>query len=192
MSHASRHSIAAVAAFCCAVLASAQGVQVTLPPGVKGSKEPPPTVAGPAVPGSVDKLAWMAGCWQGTSDVDGSNVHELWLAPAAGNMLGVSQTVRNEKTVGWEASRLYNEGDTVKAWLRPGARREFTMAMERFEDELVSFALTEGDTTTRLIYHRRNANELGVSFRLIRGEDRRGIDFSFKRIECSTLMSAAK
>ena len=46
---------------------------------------------GAAVPGSIDKLAWMAGCWQGTSDVDGSNVRELWLAPAAGTMMGVSQ-----------------------------------------------------------------------------------------------------
>ncbi len=192
MSFTLRHSLAAALAVCSAALAAAQGVQITLPPGVTGSKEPPPTVAGAAVPGSIDKLGWMAGCWQGTSDVDGSNVRELWLAPAAGTMMGVSQTLLREKSVGWEAMRLYDEGNTVKAWLRPGARREFTMAMEKFEDGFVSFAVTEGDTTTRLIYHRRNGNEIGASFRLIRGEDRRGVDFSFKRIECSTLMGGAK
>ena len=105
----------------------------------------------------------MAGCWQGTSDVDGSNVRELWLAPAAGTMMGVSQTLLREKSVGWEAMRLYDEGNTVKAWLRPapGVNSRWQW---KVRDGFVSFAVTEGDTTTRLIYHRRNGNELAPRF----------------------------
>ena len=55
-----------------------------------------------------------------------------------------------------------------------------------------SFAVTEGDTTTRLIYHRRNGNEIMRLVSPDSGEDRRGVDFSFKRIECPTLMGGAK
>ena len=96
-------------------------VQITLPPGVKGSKEPPPTVMGPAVPGSIDKLAGWQAAGRGTSDVDGSSVQRA----AAG-------------TRGWQHAWAYRGGPpqpkspsageaapmsegTVKARLRPGA-----------------------------------------------------------------------
>ncbi|MBL8311782.1 MAG: hypothetical protein JNL19_15275 [Burkholderiales bacterium] len=145
----------------------------------------PPTTAGKAVPGSVDKLSWLTGCWLAVSDVGLGDSREVWLAPIAGTMLGMGQTIRADRTLGWEAMRLYNDGDTVKAWIRPGARNEFTMVMERLEDGLVSFALTEGDTTTRVSYQRRSPTAMTASFRLIRGDaSPRGQEFAFKREDC--------
>lgn len=182
------------AAALAAVLAGAalaQGVTVSSPAGTE-LKTSPPTTAGPAVDGTVDKLAWLSGCWQAKSDKDGSTFREVWLAPVGGTMLGVGHNLRDEKTAGWEAMRLYNDGKSVKAWLHPGARKEFTMTMEEFEDGFASFAITEGDTTTRLSYQRRGAEELSVSFRLIKGEDRRGIDFAFKRTDCAVWTTVQK
>lgn len=65
------------------------------------------------------------------------------------------------------------------------------MDMETFSEGFVSFALTEGDTTTRVTYQRRDdGTTLAVSFRLIKGENRRGADFAFKRTDCSAWMTA--
>lgn len=166
----------------------AQGLPATPPPGVAA----PPTTAGKPVPGSVDKLSWMTGCWLAASEVGFGDSREVWLAPIGGTMLGMGQTVKAERTLGWEAMRLYNDGDSVKAWIRPGARNEFTMALERFEDGFASFAVTEGDTTTRVTYHRRSTTEMSASFRLIRGDaPPRGQEFSFKREDCGPWTGAA-
>lgn len=171
-----------------AVSVVAQGLPVPPPPGAVA----PPTTAGKPVPGSVDKLGWMTGCWLAASEVGFGDSREVWLAPVAGTMLGMGQTVKAERTLGWEAMRLYNDGDSVKAWIRPGARNEFTMVMERFEDGFVSFALTEGDTTTRVTYRRRSATEMSASFRLHRGDaPPRGQEFSFKREDCGPWTGAA-
>ena len=150
----------------------------------------PPAIAGKPVPGTIAKLGWMSGCWETTSEQDKSTLREIWLLPKAGSMLGMGQTERDGKAVGWEAMRLYDEGDTVKAWQRPSARAEFTMDMESLSEDFVSFALTEGDTTTRATYQRReNGAALAVSFRLIKGENRRGANFAFKRTDCSAWMT---
>ncbi|MEQ1596493.1 MAG: DUF6265 family protein [Casimicrobium sp.] len=150
----------------------------------------PPTEAGKPVPGTIAKLGWMSGCWETTSEQDKSTLREIWLLPKTGNMLGMGQIERDGKSLGWEAMRLYDEGDTVKAWQRPSARGEFTMAMEKFSEGFVSFALTEGDTTTRVTYQRRDdGTTLAVSFRLIKGENRRGADFAFKRTDCAAWMT---
>lgn len=151
----------------------------------------PPTIAGKPVPGTIAKLGWMSGCWETTSEQDKSTLREVWLLPKTGSMLGMGQIERDGKSLGWEALRLYDEGDTVKAWQRPSARSEFTMDMETFSEGFVSFALTEGDTTTRVTYQRRDdGTTLAVSFRLIKGENRRGADFAFKRTDCSAWMTA--
>lgn len=150
----------------------------------------PPSVAGKPVPGTVAKLDWMSGCWETVSEQDKSTLREIWLLPKTGNMLGMGQIERGGKSLGWEAMRLYDEGDTVKAWQRPGERSEFTMAMETFSEGFASFAITEGDTTTRVTYQRReDGTVLAVSFRLIKGENRRGADFAFKRVDCSAWLT---
>ena len=58
--------------------------------------------------------------------------------------------------------------NTVKAWLRPGRNVSSPWRWREFEDGFVSFAVSEGDTTTRLIYHRRNSNEMALRSALSR------------------------
>jgi len=158
-----------------------------------------PVAAGsPAMPsadvpakGSVDKLGWLAGCWRANSLRDGSTINEIWLLPSAGTLMGLGQTYLESRTLGWEAMRIFDVGDSLKLWLRPGARPEMTMDLVEATPTAAGFAISEGDTTTKLRYERTNDTTLMATFRLIKGEDRRGADFSFNRVDCAGMFAVA-
>ncbi|MBC7709755.1 MAG: hypothetical protein H7203_06825 [Rhizobacter sp.] len=134
---------------------------------------------------TVDALQWMTGCWQAKSARDGSTINETWLSPRGGSMLGTGQTFLDNKTLGWEAMRVYDEAGAVKFWLRPGLRNELTLTLEAAGDAFSAFSVTEGDTTTKLRYERKSATEMLATFRLEQGESRRGADFLFAKVECA-------
>lgn len=52
----------------------------------------------------LERVAWLAGCWEfeGSTTV----VEEQWMRPRGGTMLGMSRTVRDGRTVGWELVRI--------------------------------------------------------------------------------------
>ncbi len=138
---------------------------------------------------TVDAFQWMTGCWQAKSARDGSTISETWLSPRGGSMLGIGQTYLENKTLGWEAMRVYDEAGTVKLWLRPGARNELTMTLEAAGDAFNAFSVKEGDTTTKLRYERKSPTEMLATFRLEQGENRRGADFSFAKVECAEVFA---
>ena len=134
---------------------------------------------------TVDAFQWMTGCWQAKSARDGSTINETWLSPRGGSMLGIGQTFLDNKTLGWEAMRVYDEAGVVKLWLRPGLRNELTLTLEAAGDAFNAFSVKEGDTTTKLRYERKSATEMLATFRLEQGESRRGADFAFAKVECA-------
>lgn len=64
----------------------------------------PPTQSSSPVPAKVESLAWLAGCWTLEGGEPGAG--EVWMPPAAGTLVGVSRSVRNGRTVGWELMRI--------------------------------------------------------------------------------------
>ena len=164
---------------------------LALTASVQGQSPPaaaPPSIPAPVIaPGknTVDAYPWMVGCWQAKSARDGATINETWLAPRGGTLMGIGQTYREDKTVAWEAMRMYNEGDAVKLWLRPGLRNELTLTLEAAGDNFAAFSLKEGDSTTKLRYERKSATEMLATFRLEQGDNRRGADFAFAKVECT-------
>jgi Domain of unknown function (DUF6265) len=158
-----------------------------VPATSSGASIPVPVIA----PGknNVDAFQWMTGCWQAKSARDGSTINETWLSPRGGSMLGIGQTYLDGKTLGWEAMRVYDEGGAVKLWLRPGLRNELTLELEAAGDAFNAFSVKEGDTVTKLRYERKSATEMLATFRLEQGENRRGADFLFAKVECGELFA---
>jgi hypothetical protein len=135
--------------------------------------------------GSVSQLNWLAGCWQAKVARDNSTIHETWFSPRGGSVMGVGLTYRDDKTLTSEAMRMYDEGGTVKLWMRPAGRAELTMALETIGDPFVAFFVKEGEVTTKLRYEKKSATELVATFRVEQGESRRGADFGFNKIDCA-------
>ena len=185
----------AAASMCVSITASAQTPAQPTPtpaPGAVSASEAAAAVPAPVIaPGknTVDAFQWMTGCWQAKSARDGSTINETWLSPRGGSLLGIGQTYLDNKTTGWEAMRVYDEAGSVKLWLRPGARNELTMTLEAAGDAFNAFAVKEGDTTTKLRYERKSATEMLATFRLEQGENRRGADFLFAKVECTELFT---
>lgn len=158
----------------------------------------PATAATPAIPavdvpatGSVDKLGWLVGCWQATSARDGSTINEVWLAPRAGTMMGIGQTFLGAKTTAWEAMRIYDAGSAMKIWLRPGARAELTLDLVEAKANAAGFSVTEGPITTMLRYERTSETTMLATFRLKQGENARGADYGFSRVDCAGMFAEA-
>jgi hypothetical protein len=161
-----------------------------------GAALTPPAGASPTVPaapakGSAATLGWLTGCWRANVMRDGSTINEVWLAPQAGTLMGIGQTFVGTRTLGWEAMRIYDAGESMKLWLRPGARPELTLDLVESTATVAGFSLTEAGSTTQLRYERTGDTTLMATFRLIKGEDRRGADFSFNRVECAEMFAAA-
>lgn len=127
----------------------------------------------------------MTGCWQTKSTRDGSTSNEIWLAARGGSMSGIGQTYVDNKSLRWEAMRIYQEGASVKLWLRPGHRKEQTLTLEAAGDGFARFSAAEADTTTTLRYERKSATEMAATFRREQGENRCGADYLFTKVDCA-------
>ena len=62
-----------------------------------------------ALPGAIDDLAWLSGCWESSNQEPGSAEH--WMLPAGGTMIGMNRSVRGGKTVAFEFMRIVEEED---------------------------------------------------------------------------------
>lgn len=182
-----------VVAFALSAIAQAQ--TATPPAATSPAPAVPSLVPAPStepVKGSVDAFDWMVGCWQAQSARDGSTINETWLSPRGGTLMGIGQTYLDGKTPAWEAMRMYNEGESVKLWLRPGLRNELTLTLDSVGANFVGFAMKEGETTTKLRYERKSPTEMVATFRLEQGENRRGADFAFAKVECIDFFAPVK
>ena len=94
-------------------------------------------VVGPALSlaqsSPVDRLAWMAGCWEQRGP--GRVVTEMWMPPAGGVMMGASRTVSGTTVREFEQLRIVARGDTLVYIARPSGQ-----ALTEFR----STSITEG------------------------------------------------
>ena len=183
---------------CALILGLAQAVvataQTAAPPGTPliadGGAAPASGIPALVIePGknTVNAMQWISGCWQSISTRDGSTSNEIWLSPRAGTALGMGQTFRDTRNISWEAMRLYDEGETVKLWLRPGSRTESVLTLVAAGEKFATFSLKEGEIVTTLRYDRRSETQLAATLRIEQGGRNRGADYLFTRQECSAM-----
>ena len=69
---------------------------------------------------TIGELAWLAGDWVGTA---GANTYEeRWTPPAAGGMLAVSRTIRDNRMVEFEFLRIVEREGGLVYVAQPGGR----------------------------------------------------------------------
>ncbi len=144
-----------------------------------------PTIAH-AQDASLERLAWLAGCWASESGEAGSGEH--WLPPAGGTMLGVGRTVKNGKTVQYEflQIRLNAQGKLTYTAL-PSGQKEATFVESSLADGSVTFENLQHDFPQRILYSALAGDRLAARIEGLRGGTLRGIDFPLKRVPCAAL-----
>ena len=153
-----------------------------VPVGGEAQAAPAP-LGTPAPVGSVERLAWMAGCW--VLSTGSRTVEEVWLMPAGGTMVGLARTVGASGT---SFEHLVLDGraaGTVVYRATPEGAAPTDFTATQVTDSMAVFENPLHDYPQRIIYSRRGAESLNAR---IEGPDEGGrvvgSDFRYRRSAC--------
>ena len=105
-----------------------------------------------APPETVDKLAWLAGCWNVDGAEPGSG--EQWSTAAGGTLLGTSRTVKGGKTTAFEFVQIrLTEPGQLAYIVQPSGQPPviFNLLRQDKPNEFI-FANLDNDFPSRIIY----------------------------------------
>ena len=131
---------------------------------------------------SFEKLAWIAGCWQGQM---GSGVtQEQWMKPDGGSMLGMSRTVVNGKTPFFEFLQIKRDGEDLVYLARPQGKEPTPFKLVKLNESAAVFENLQHDFPQRIAYQRQVDGSLIAT---LEGEDKgksKRVDFPMQRMKC--------
>ena len=114
-------------------------------------------------PETVDKLAWLAGCWNVDGAEPGSG--EQWSTAAGGTILGTSRTVKGGKTTAFEFVQIrLTEPGQLAYIVQPSGQPPvvFNLLRQDKPNEFI-FANLDNDFPSRIIYRRDSERILHAS-----------------------------
>lgn len=136
--------------------------------------------AASALPTHASELGWMSGCWR--ADGEPGN-EEHWLKPAGGSVLGISRTVRHERTVAYEYMRIVEENGGLVFVASPSGQRETAFPLVAAEKQRLVFENKTHDFPQRVIYARDGDRLVGRIEGIEQGKPH-AIDFPLERTDC--------
>jgi len=127
----------------------------------------------------------MAGCWAGDHADARRSSYEVWIAPKAERMLGVSQTVRPDRTE-FEFMRIERAGTSgqIDYVAQPSGRPPTRFRMTDASPSHGEFVNADHDFPQRIRYAREG--DL-LRAELSGGNPVRRIEFRFRKVSCETL-----
>jgi len=131
---------------------------------------------------TLDDLAWLAGCWEGRQGE--AVVEEIWSKPAGGSMLGLSRTVKGNKTISFEFMqfRVENGGLVFLPQPQGGTRVSFPVK-DSFAGKF-TFENLQHDFPQRIIYERKGALLLAAIEGTLKGNTERE-EFQMRKVRCN-------
>jgi hypothetical protein len=128
----------------------------------------------------IEKLAFLSGCWAG------AGTEEIWTKPAGGTMLGLSRTIKGDKTVFTEFMHISAAPDgalVFSAQLKLAAEST-KFRLTEMKDGAVTFSNPEHDYPQRITYRREPDGSLFARIEGTVGGKSRHDDFKYKRANC--------
>ncbi len=133
---------------------------------------------------TIESLSWISGCWEQNDAVKKRFGSEQWMKPLGGSMIGMSRTVRNGKTTGFEFLRIVQDDTGIHYISKPSQNKEETLfKLIKFSVGEVVFENPMHDFPQRIIYRLDKTN----LFARIEGNNNgkaMGIDFPMTRAKC--------
>jgi hypothetical protein len=127
-------------------------------------------------------LSRMAGCWrQETSTF--ATIDEMWMAPAAEMMLGISRTSARGRIVEHEFMRIQSDRSGVTFFARLPNQPETAFHMIKIDEHSVVFENVMHDFPQRVIYRFEGDMLIGRIEGTEQGKSR-SVDFPMRRIAC--------
>lgn len=150
---------------------------------------PPASSSASTVP-DLKSLTWLQGCWQGT--VNKREFREVWLPQHGDMMIGVSQTVMDDKTIDYEYLRIENRPDGAYYVVSPPGKAQTAF---KLTEELVDqadgahtfvFIDPAGEFPRRIGYRRATQGWLYTEVEgKVNGAERKVI-YPMRHVNCET------
>ena len=135
-----------------------------------------------AQPPSVERLAWLAGCWERRSGA--RLVEEQWMRPRGGTLLGASRTTRGDTLVEWEQLRIATERGTLVLHAQPSGQPAAAFRLATLDDSAATFADPAHDFPQRIAYRRVGDTALVARIDGTVGGRPRAVAFPYRRVSC--------
>lgn len=130
----------------------------------------------------VDQLSWLAGCHE--LQAGDRIVHESWMRPLGGAMLGMSRTVVRGTMREFEQLRIVEEQGVPVYIARPMGQPETSFKASMVSDTLVRFENPTHDFPQRIQYRRAGTDSVVARIEGNSGRRVRGIEFPMRRVAC--------
>jgi hypothetical protein len=132
---------------------------------------------------TADDLGWLAGCWETSTKT--ARISEQWMKPAGGSLMGMSRTVRGDKTVAWEFIRIAAVDGVLAYIAKPHQNKEETIFKLTEASPLrVVFANPAHDFPQRVIYRKDGGDKVHARVEADRDGKVSGVDYAYRRIRC--------
>jgi len=131
---------------------------------------------------SVDRVAWLQGCWRSTRGE--MTIEEQWMSPRGGTMIGMGRTVRGSKTVEYELVMIKEQEGRLAYEAHPSGQPTATFIAATASDTSVVFENPAHDFPQRVGYKRNGADNLEAWIEGQANGKSRRVDFSYQRARC--------
>jgi len=131
---------------------------------------------------TVDRVAWLQGCWRSTRGE--TTIEEQWMAPRGGAMLGMGRTVRGSKLVEYELVLIKEQEGRLTYEAHPSGQPSATFTAATTSDTSVVFENPQHDFPQRVGYRRSGADGLDAWIEGQANGKSRRVDFSYQRVRC--------
>ena len=130
---------------------------------------------------SVDSLSWMAGCWELGVPRRQMTIAEHWMKPSGGTLIGMSRTVRGEKTTGFEFIRIVTTEAGIDYVAKPSSnKKETVFKLVKSSATEIVFENLEHDFPQRITYAREGTD--GLHARVENKQGDKSEEWHFKRM----------
>ncbi len=125
---------------------------------------------------TVEKLAWLAGSWEGP--LEGGTFEEHWTKPAGKTMVGMGRHVVKDRTTFIEFLKIVETKDGVVMSVTVGEQSEVAFPLVKLGDQEAVFENPKHDYPTKITYRKEKDGSLLAR---IEGPDGRNpTDFKLK------------
>lgn len=136
----------------------------------------------PAPRANVDDLGWLSGCWEGRQGE--AVLEEIWSKPAGGSMLGLSRTVKGDRTTSFEFMQFRMENGSLVFLPQPQGGTPVPFPIKDSFGGKFTFENLQHDFPQRIIYEKKEQLLLAAIEGTVKGNAERE-EFQMRKVRCN-------
>lgn len=131
---------------------------------------------------SLDDLAWLSGCWEGRQG--DSILEEFWSKPAGGSMLGLSRSIKGDRTISYEFMQFRVENGQLIFLPQPQGGTRVPFPLKDSFGTRFTFENLEHDFPQRISYEKKGQLLLAAIEGTLKGNVERE-EFQMRKVRCN-------